>query len=120
MVQLLCNTNCLRLYNDHDTPSPERFCKLCNNNLVESTFHFVMECSAFTYNRRKMYNRLQAIICNETMNIFFSRSPMMQFYILLGLDYPFHNVDIEMLRCCSAYHIHEMYYMRVRCLTNDD
>ena len=116
MMKLLCNTNCLRLYSEHDILPSERICKLCRSNVVESNYHFIMECSAYTSLRSELFNNIHTILSNESFINYRSLSDKMIFYILLGLDYPFERGELEAIRCCSAYYLHKMYCIRYHAL----
>ena len=97
MIQLLYGSTCLRLYSDHQTKTEERFCQLCDCTSLEDTKHFKLECPFFNQHRILMYNNITENVSADSYIQFQSFSLEMQLYILLGLEVPLPQFDIDII-----------------------
>ena len=112
MLKLISNCNCLRLHYEHNIPHSERVCLQCNDNVTESTLHFVLYCSAFNNCRRLLFNHIGNVLECNAFHSFMSLSDQLKCNVMLCMDYPLQAGDLELIRCYSAYYLHRMYKVR--------
>ncbi len=63
-------------------------CECCTKGEVEDLYHMLMSSLLYEDIRETMKNKIELEISEESRSIIYSLSPIMQYYIYLGLDYP--------------------------------
>ena len=112
MIRLLYSCNKLSLYHDFIVDSKDRICKLCELNEVECIYHFIIICPKYIDYRSEMMACINKNVSESTWHIMISLSKMMFFYILMGLELPMQNDDLDMIRTISVFYINRMYQLR--------
>ena len=93
----------------------DRTCQFCTDEgLIETPLHFIMYCKKFENLRASLYRKIKDDISADGYKIFMNLSELIQFYILLGLDFPFIDIDILNLRKNACVYIHKMYIKRYK------
>ena len=109
MIKLLSGCDRLRINTDIEVPVEQRICTLCDLNKIDDLYHMVMECKHSIDTRNMLYLKIKNCIVDADYRHFISLSKQMQFYILIGLVYPFCDESIDQIRYFSCQGISKMY-----------
>ena len=112
IARLLSGCHILNVAMKLDVVRELRFCDICNTQVTEDLYHFVMECRRWNQLRNYMLNTIDQALSPDTLNHWQSLSNKMRFLILLGLDYPLPLEELMIIRYTSCVHILKMYRQR--------
>ena len=113
VLRLLNNCDRLRINIDVSVPRNERLCECCTKGEVEDLYHMLMSCLLYNDICETMINKIDLEISEQSRSSIYSLSPLMQYYIYLGLDFPISQDDLICLREISCQAIHKMYCRRL-------
>ena len=106
VVRLLSGCSILRVHCDTSIPREQRLCENCSSCEIENLEHFIMNCEAFSVERKMFYDNIDMNVTVQSQLILANLSSHIRYLIYMGMDYIACVDDLYKIRLQAACYIY--------------